>query len=83
MGGGGVGVSGGGGGVGRAPSGDFAMVAGEEYIGDLEAAEVGGLGVLGVFEVVAVGKTLDGGRSGATKDAWEEASDGVDDDESG
>ena len=38
---------------------------------------------MGVFEVVAVGETFDGGAGFATEDAREEASDTVDDDEGG
>lgn len=59
------------------------MVAREEDVGDFEAAEVGRLGVLGVFEVVAVGEAFDQGGGFATEDAGEEAGDTVDDDEGG
>ena len=61
----------------------FAMVAGEKDVGDFETAEVGGFGVLGVFEVVAVGKTFDGGGLLAAEDAGNKADDGVDNNEGG
>ena len=66
-----------------APSGDFAVVAREENLGDFQATEVGGLGVLGIFEVVAVGETLNEGGGFAAENAGEEASDAVDEDEGG
>ena len=66
-----------------APGGDFAVVARQENVGDLEAAEVGGLGVLGIFKIVTVGEAFNGGRGGAAEDAGQETGDGVNDDEGG
>ena len=66
--------------MGGAPFGDFTMVAREENVGDFFTAKIVGLGVLGIFEGFAVGKTFDFGGSFAAEDAWEEADDGVNDD---
>ena len=65
------------------PLGNFAVVAREEDVGDFQAAEVGGLGVLGVFEVIAVREGLDFGGGFAAEDAGDEAGDGIDNDEGG
>ena len=70
-------------GVGGAPFRDFAVVTREENVGDFHATEVGGLGVLGIFEVVAVRERLDKRGSFATQNARNEADDGVDQDEGG
>ena len=65
------------------PFSDKAVVAREEDVGDFHAAEVGGFGVLRIFEVIAVGEGFDFGASFAAEDAGEETGDGVDDDEGG
>ena len=70
------------------PGVDFGVVAGEEDVGDFEGLAVRGsegfgAGVLGVFEVVAVGETFDGGGVFAAENAGEEAGDCVDDGEGG
>ena len=69
--------------MGGAPGGDFAVVARQEDFGNLEAAEVGGLGVLGIFKIVAVREAFNGGRGGTAEDAGQETGDGVNDDEGG
>ena len=69
--------------MGGAPGGDFAVVARQEDFGNLEATEVGGLGVLGIFKIVAVREAFNGGRGGAAEDAGQETGDGVNNDEGG
>ena len=66
-----------------APFGDVFVVTGEEDGGDFVAAEVVGLSVLGIFEVVAVTEAFDFGGLLAAKNAGNEADDGIDDDECG
>ena len=66
-----------------APFGDFAVVAGEKHVGDGEAAEVGGLSVLRILEVIAVGKTFNLGGPFAAEYAGNEADNRVDNDEGG
>ena len=61
-----------------APFGDFAVIAREENVRDFHAAKIGGFGVLGIFEVVAIGKAFDFGGGFTTKDAWDKANDGID-----
>ncbi len=53
-------------GVSSAPLGDFGMVTREKDFGDFHTAEISGLGVLGIFDVVTVGETFDGGGGCAT-----------------
>ena len=55
------------------PFSDKAVVAREEDVGDFHAAEVGGFGVLRIFEVIAVGEGFDFGASFAAEDAGEKA----------
>ena len=64
-----------------APFGDFAVVAREEDAGNFHAAEVGGFGVLRVFEIVAIREGFDSGGGFAPEDSRDEADDGVDQDE--
>ena len=59
------------------------VVAGEENVGDLHAAEVGRLCVLGVFEIVPVGEAFDFGGGFASEDTREKADDTINEDESG
>ena len=40
-------------------------------------AKVVGLGILGVFEIIAVTETFDFGGLFATKDTWDQADDGI------
>jgi hypothetical protein len=69
--------------LGGAPFGDFAVVATEEDVGDGEAAEVGGFGVLGGFEQAGGAKGFFDGAEFVSEDAGEEADDGVYHDDGG
>lgn len=61
-----------------APLIDVFVMTRKENIGDFHTAKIGGLGVLGIFEIIAVRETLDGRGGLTTEDAGEETSDGVD-----
>ena len=63
--------------VGSAPFGDFAVVAGKEDVRDGHAAKIVRLSVLGVFQVVAVGKGFDDSGLFTAEDAGDEASDAI------
>ena len=69
--------------MGLAPLSDFAVVSREEDFGDFHAAKIGGLGVLGVFKIVAVAKAFNFGGSGAAEDAGDEADEAVNNAEGG
>jgi hypothetical protein len=66
-----------------APFGDFAMVTAEEDIGDGQASEVGGFGVLRGFEEAGGTEGFFDGAEFVSEDAGEEADDGVDHDDCG
>lgn len=53
------------------------MVAGEEDVGDFEAAEIDGLGVSGGFEEVGVAEGFLFGRAGIAECSRKEARDGI------
>ena len=59
------------------------MVAGEEDVGDFEAAEVVWLGIGGSFEEIGIGKGFFFRGAGITEGSGEEADDGISDDGGG